>query len=77
VAVPAPHPWRTKGERLNEVARRALFALVSMPQILLGSCVGGAGVDENPSGLIRNNTPAFLPSFFLARFFLLVFLFAF
>jgi hypothetical protein len=46
VAVPAPHPWRTKGEGLDEVARRALLALVGAPQILLDSCVGGAGVDE-------------------------------
>jgi hypothetical protein len=46
VAVPARHPWRTEGERLDEVARRALLALVGAPQILLDSCVGGAGVDE-------------------------------
>jgi hypothetical protein len=28
VAVPAPHPRRTEGEGLDEVARRALLALV-------------------------------------------------
>jgi hypothetical protein len=46
VAVPAPHPGRTTGEGLDEVTRRALLAFVSAPQILLDSCVGGAGVDE-------------------------------
>jgi hypothetical protein len=46
VAVPAPHPWRTEGEGLDEAARRALLAFVSAPQVLLDSGVGGAGVDE-------------------------------
>jgi hypothetical protein len=46
VAVPAPHPWRTEGEGVDEVARRALLAFVSAPQVLLDSGVGGAGVDE-------------------------------
>jgi hypothetical protein len=31
VAVPAPHPWRTEGEGLDEVARRALLAFISLP----------------------------------------------
>ena len=35
MAVPAPHPWRTEGEGLDEVARRALLAFVSAPQVLL------------------------------------------
>jgi hypothetical protein len=46
VAVPAPRPWRTEGEGLDEVACRALSAFVSAPQVLLDSGVGGAGVDE-------------------------------
>jgi hypothetical protein len=46
VAVPAPHPWRTKGDGLDGVARRAVLAFVSAPQVLLDSGVGGAGVDE-------------------------------
>jgi hypothetical protein len=40
VAVPAPHPWCTEGEGLDEVARRALLAFVSAPQVLLDSGVG-------------------------------------
>ena len=52
MAVPAPHPWRTEGEGLDEVARRALLAFVSAPQVLLDSGVGGAGVDE---GQARTN----------------------
>jgi hypothetical protein len=40
VAVPAPHPWRTEGEGLNEVARRALLAFVSAPQVLLDLVAG-------------------------------------
>jgi hypothetical protein len=50
VAVPAPHPWRTEGKGLDEVARRALLAFVSAPQVLLDSGVGGAGVDEAQGG---------------------------
>jgi hypothetical protein len=34
---------RTEGEGLDEVARRALLAFVSAPQVLLDSGVGGAG----------------------------------
>ena len=45
-----PHPWRTEGEGLDEVARRALLAFVSAPQVLLDSGVGGAGVDEGQAG---------------------------
>jgi hypothetical protein len=46
VAVPAPHPWRTEGEGLDEVARRALLALVGAAGPLGQRGVGGAGVDE-------------------------------
>jgi hypothetical protein len=53
VAVPAPRPWRTKGEGLDEVARRALLAFVSAPQVLLDSGVGGAGVDEGQARVNR------------------------
>jgi hypothetical protein len=51
--VPAPHPWRTEGEGLEEVARRALLAFVSAPQVLLDSGVGGAGVDEGQARVNR------------------------
>jgi hypothetical protein len=44
VAVPVPHPWRTEGEGLDEVARRALLAFVSAPQVLLSSGVSGGAV---------------------------------
>jgi hypothetical protein len=54
VAVPAPHPWRTEGEGLDEVARRALLAFVSAPQVLLDSGVGGAGVDEGQARVDRS-----------------------
>jgi hypothetical protein len=37
---------RTEGEGHDEVVRRVLLVLVGAPQILLDSCVGGAGVDE-------------------------------
>jgi hypothetical protein len=54
VAVPAPRPWGTKGEGLDEVARRALsLAFVSEPQVLLDSGVGGAGVDEGQARVNR------------------------
>ena len=53
MAVPAPHPWRTEGEGLDEVARRALLAFVSAPQVLLDSGVGGAGVDEGQARVNR------------------------
>jgi hypothetical protein len=53
VAVPARHPWRTEGEELEEVARRALLAFVSAPQVLLDSGVGGAGVDEGQARVNR------------------------
>jgi hypothetical protein len=53
VAVPAPHPWRTEGEGLDGVARRALLAFVSTPQALLDSGVGGAGVDEGQARVNR------------------------
>jgi hypothetical protein len=53
VAVPAPRPWRTKGEGPDEDARRALLALAGAPQIFLESCVGGTGADE---GLARVGT---------------------
>jgi hypothetical protein len=52
VAVPAPNPCRTKGEGLDEIVRCALLALVSAPQVLLGSCAGGEGVDEGKGRLI-------------------------
>jgi hypothetical protein len=55
VAVPAPHPWRTKGEGLDEVARRALLAFVNAPQVFLDSGVGGAGVaDEGQARVNRS-----------------------
>jgi hypothetical protein len=50
---PTPHPWRTEGEGLDEVARRALLALVGAPQVLLDSGVGGAGVDEGQARVNR------------------------
>jgi hypothetical protein len=49
--VPASYPWRTEGEGLDEIARRALLALVGAPQLLLGSCVGGAEVDAKGTGV--------------------------
>jgi hypothetical protein len=45
--------WCFKGKGLDEVARRALLALVGAPQILLDSCVGGAGVDEGQARVNR------------------------
>jgi hypothetical protein len=54
VAVPAPHPWRTEGEGLDKVARRALLAFVSAPQVLLDSGVGGAGAYEGQARVIRS-----------------------
>jgi hypothetical protein len=42
----------TKGKGLDDVARRALLALVSAPQILLDSCVGGAGVYEGQACMV-------------------------
>jgi hypothetical protein len=54
VAVPAPHPWRTEGEGLDEVARRALLAFVSAPQaVRFDSGVGGARVDEGQARVNR------------------------
>jgi hypothetical protein len=50
VAVPAPHPWRTEGEGLDEVARRALLAFVSAPQVLLDSGVLGCIFLPRPGG---------------------------
>jgi hypothetical protein len=40
VAVSTPHPWRTEGAGLGEVARHALLALVSALQVFLESGVG-------------------------------------
>jgi hypothetical protein len=59
VAVAAPVPRRTKGEGLDEVAHRALLALVSAPQILLDSGVGGgAGVEgAKGAGLLALRAP--------------------
>jgi hypothetical protein len=53
--VPAPHPspWRTEGGGLDEIARRALLALVGAPQVLLDSCVGGAGADKGQARVNR------------------------
>jgi hypothetical protein len=48
-----PPPWRTEGEGLDGVARRALLAFVSAPQVLLDSGVGGAGVDEGQARVNR------------------------
>jgi hypothetical protein len=53
VAVPVPHPWRTEGEGLDGVARRALLAFVSASQVLLDSGVGGAGADEGQARVNR------------------------
>jgi hypothetical protein len=53
VVVPAPHPWRTEGKGPNEVARRALLAFVTAPQVLLDSGVGGAGADEGQARVNR------------------------
>jgi hypothetical protein len=51
---PPPPPAHREGEGLGEVARRTLLALVSAPQILLDSCVGGAGVDEEQARVNRS-----------------------
>jgi hypothetical protein len=57
VAVPAPNPRSTAGgEGLDEVARRTRSwrsSVVSAPQVLLVSCVGGAGVDEGQACVNR------------------------
>jgi hypothetical protein len=62
VAVPAPQPrpWRTKGEGLDEVARRALLALVGARRAAdrrsswaLDSCVGGTGAEEGQARVTR------------------------
>jgi hypothetical protein len=50
LAVPAPVPRRTKCEGLDEVAHRALLALVSAPQILSDSGVGGGAGVEGAKG---------------------------
>jgi hypothetical protein len=54
VAVPTPHPWRTEGEGLDEVARRALLEFISAPQVFLDSGVGGAGADEGQAHVNRS-----------------------
>ena len=45
-----PQIWQ---RGLDEVARRALLAFVSAPQVLLDSGVGGAGVDEGQARVNR------------------------
>jgi hypothetical protein len=38
---------------VDEVARRALLALVGAPSVIFNSCVGGAGVDEGQARVNR------------------------
>jgi hypothetical protein len=69
VAVPAPRPWCTEGEGLDEVARRALLAFVSAPQVLLDSGVGGAGVDEGQARANRFVGGLFVGSYLVSQLF--------
>jgi hypothetical protein len=70
VAVPAPHPWRTEGEGLDEVARRALLAFVSAPQVLLDSGVGFCLLGGLYAAVRAQRTAPFLETCVLSGHFL-------
>jgi hypothetical protein len=50
---PSPSPRSSKGKGLDEVARRALLSLVTLPQLYLDRCVVGAGVDRGQARVKR------------------------